>query len=383
MKKSIVKLFFISFLMCFSVQSLLSAQLQVVKPTEDIKSLFDKGLYQEVVEQYAAQPRSLSADNLAYVAEAYFYLDDLINASRYIDLSVQKSAKCARAYYVKGLVQNANGSADDAKVSFEKAIAISPDFADAYVGLGDVFVAKEDTDKALENYKKATSFNPPSEKAFYMIGVIYASRDDLSDALNVFYTAKDKIKKDEELLVTVLYNIARIEYDFGRYTKAAEAYEELVGYLPDDYYSYEKLVQCYVKLGEYNKAAASKTKLYNAYKEGQLASTTISDNFCIDQFKVGSFDVYAYERYEESSSQPFVKNIFYVMNDSGEVDSSIFVEYTPSLDNQSGGEYKVSKIKGVTRYTYGRAFSKGVEYTSLRSYIEDAISGKEVPVSSN
>ena len=43
---------------------------------------------------------------------------------------------------------------------------------------------------------------------------------------------------------------------------------------------------------------AYKTKLYNAYKEGQLASTTISDNFCIDQFTVGSFDVYAYERYE-------------------------------------------------------------------------------------
>ncbi len=383
MKKSIVKLFFMSFLMCLSAQSLLSAQLQVVKPTEDIKSLFDKGLYQEVIGQYAGQPRSLSADNLAYVAEAYFHLDDLINASRYIDLSIQKSSKCAPAYYVKGLVQNANGSADDAKDSFEKAIAISPDFADAYVGLGDVFLVKEDTNKALENYKKAISFSSPSEKAFYMIGVIYASQDNLSDALNVFYTAKDKIVKDKELLVTVLYNIGRIEYDFGRYTKAAEAYEELVGYLPDDYYSYEKLVQCYIKLEQYDKANVCKTNLYDAYKEGQLASTTIADNFCIDQFKVGSFDVYAYERYEEGSSQSFVKNIFYVMNESGEVDSSIFVEYTPSSDGQSDGEYKISKIRGVTRYGYGRTFSKDADYASLRSCIEDIIVGKEVPTSAN
>lgn len=50
MKKSIVKLFFMSFLVCLSAPLLHSTQLQVVKPTEDIKSLFDKGLYQEVVE---------------------------------------------------------------------------------------------------------------------------------------------------------------------------------------------------------------------------------------------------------------------------------------------------------------------------------------------
>lgn len=383
MKKTIIKLFSVSLLAVVFTLPLHSKEEQVVKPAEDIKSLFDKGYYQEIVDQYASQPRSLSADDLACVAESYFHLSDMINASMYADMSVQKNSRCARAYYVKGSVQNTNGNMTQAMTSFKKAISLSPGYADAYSGLGDVFLAQDNTNQALANFRKAASLTPSCEKAFYMIGVIHAGQNELKNALDTFYVAKNKIVKDRELLVTVLYNIGKMEFDSGRYTKAVEAYEELVGHLPDDYYSYEKLVQCYNALGLYDHAKTYRSKLYDAYKAGQLATTSISDNFCIDQFKVGNADVFVYERYEDTSCRTFVKDIFYVMNDAGEVDSSIFMEYVPSVDDTTKGEFKFARIKGVTRYTYDKVFPANVSYARVRPYIEDIIIGKVQPVASN
>jgi len=383
MKKTIIKLFTLSLFACVFALSLHSREGQVVKPAEDIKSLFDKGFYQEIVDQYASQPRNLSADDLACVAESYFHLDDMINASKYADMSAQKSSRCARAYYVKGSVQNANGNTSQAMTSFKKAISLTPGYADAYSGIGDVFLAQDNTTQALDNYRKAASLTPPSEKAFYMIGVIYAGNEDFKNALDTFYVARSKIVRDRELLVTVLYNIGKMEFDSGRYTKAVEAYEELISHLPDDYYSYEKLVQCYNALGLYDHANTYRSKLYDAYKSGQLAATSISDNFCIDQFKIGNTDVFAYERYEDASCRAFVKDIFYVMNDAGEVDSSIFMEYVPSAEDTTKGEYTFARIKGVTRYTFDKTFPVNVSYARIRPYLEDIITGKAQPIGSN
>ncbi|MDR2951033.1 MAG: tetratricopeptide repeat protein [Prevotella sp.] len=370
---------FIALVLLFSISSF-STSLQVTMPNDDIKSLFDKGYYQEVVDQHASQPRSLSADELAYVAESYLHLNDMLNASMYADLSVQKNAKCARAYYVKGTVQSINGSTDQALASFKKAADASPNYADAYTGMGDIYYGQDNISLAEQNYKKAMSSNPPSEKAYYMIGAIYAGQDDMKNALEAFYIAKNKIVKDKELLVTVLYNIGKMEFDFGRYTKAVEAYEELIENMPDDYYSYEKLVQCNNALGLYDQANSYKSRLYNAYKAGQLVSGSISNNFCIDQFQVGGNDVFAYERYEEPSNQSIIKNIFYVMNKEGEVESSVSMEYIPSTE-VAKGEYKFTMTKGENHYTFDKTFPDNVSYSTIRPYVEDIITGKVQPSS--
>lgn len=368
---------FIALILLFSISSY-SGGLQVAMPNDDIKGLFDKGYYQEVVDQYASQPRSLSADELAYIAESYYHLNDMLNASMYADLSVQKNAKCARAYYVKGMVQSINGSTDQALASFKKATDASPNYADAYTGMGDIYYAQDNISLAEQNYKKAVLSNPPSEKAYYMIGAIYAGQDDMKNALDAFYVARDKIVKDRELLVTVLYNIGKMEFDYGRYTKAAEAYDELIANMPDDYYSYEKLVQCNNALGAYSQADSYKSKLYDAYKAGELVSGSIADHFCIDQFKVGDIDVFAYERYEEPSNQSIIKNIFYVMSKDGEVESSVSMEYIPSAE-AAKGEYKFTMTKGENHYTFDKTFPDNVSYSTIRPYVADIVGGKVQP----
>ncbi len=53
-----------------SGNTLFSHENQVVKPKDDIKKMFEKGLYTEIVEEYGNTPRTSSAEELSYVAES-------------------------------------------------------------------------------------------------------------------------------------------------------------------------------------------------------------------------------------------------------------------------------------------------------------------------
>ncbi|MDU1890481.1 MAG: tetratricopeptide repeat protein [Dysgonomonas sp.] len=378
MKKIILSLLFVALISPYIAQgSNYKPELnQVVKPDDGIKSMFNNEQYAEVVERYANAPRSLSAEELTYVARAYYHLEDLVNAQRYIDMAVRKDAKYAPAYYAKGIIYNAENNFTQATGSLKKAIELSPRQSDYYSALGDAYFAQENLPEALTNYQKATKQNSPSEKAYYMIGAIYAAQDSVQMSLNAFYQAKSKIIKDKELYVTTLYNIATMESDLGHYQKAVDTYLELVDHFPDDYYTMEKIVQIYNHLGQYSRADVYKSKLYTAHQRGELITTSLSDKFCMDHFTVGKKYVLGYERYEKPSCQPFVKDIFYVTNEIGDVDSSIFLEYVPAANESEKGLYKPVMIKGTDRYVYSVLFDEDVKYATIQPYIVEMIEGK-------
>jgi len=362
----------------YSTNSLLGVA-QVVKPGDDIKTMYDNEQYQEIINQYAATPRTLSADELTYVAQSYLKLDDLTNAQKYADQAIQKDAKNARAFYVKGVINNMTGYYIQALTNLQKAIAISPRQSEYFTELGDAYLAQDNYVEALMNYRKAIKLPNPSEKAFYMIGAVYAGRDDMKNALDTFYVAKSKVVKDKELYVTLLYNIGKIEYDNKNYKKAVESYQELIEYFPDDYYSMEKMIQCYNALGYFARADVAKRKLYTAYEEGMLASTSMSDMFCIDRFNVESKEVSVYERFEEPTCRTFIKNIFYVANPNGNIESSIMLEYIPAEEQDAKGSYRLVMEKDNMRHTFNTTMDETIKYATLQSLITDIVNGKITP----
>lgn len=359
--------------------TLSSHENQVVKPKDDIKKMFEKGLYTEIIEEYGNTPRTSSAEELSYVAESYIRLNDFPNASRYADMAIQKDARSARALYVKGSISSANGNHTQGIADIQKAINLAPKQAEYYTGLGDIYFAQDDYTKALANYRKAVNLPDPSEKAFYMIGAVYANQDNVKQALDTFYVAKSKIEKDRELYVTVLNNIGKIEFDNQNYRDASEAYRELTEYFPDDYYSIEKLVECYNALGYYSRADVSKAKLYNAYRQGELWNTSIADMFCIDHFAVGNKDVSAYERFEVSPCRTITKYIFYVADKDGRIDSTITLEFTPAEEEGKAGRFDPVMQKGTDKYGFNVVYDGNLAYTTLQSVVKDIIDGKVDP----
>ncbi|MFV0417624.1 MAG: tetratricopeptide repeat protein [Dysgonomonas sp.] len=355
---------------------------QTVKPNDDIKTLFDNEQYQDIVNRYAATPRNLSADELTYVARSYYQLGDLPNARKYVDMAVQKDVRFAKAYYIRGTFNNTTGNYIGALGDLQQAIQLAPKQAEYYTELGDVYLSQDNYSEALMNYRKAIKLPQPSEKAYYMIGAVYAGRNDIEKALDTFYVAKTKIVKDKELYVTLLYNIGKIEYDKKNYKKAVEAYRELIEFFPDDYYSIEKVIQCYNAQKDYDQADNTKDKLYVAYRDGLLSSSSMSDMFCTDNFLVGEKEVSAYERFEEPSCRStFVKNIFYIADRAGNIESTIFLEYNMPEQEGAKGQYQLVMEKDTKRHTYNVVFDEGIRYATLQPYVIDVINGKLKPSS--
>ncbi|WP_165041970.1 tetratricopeptide repeat protein [Dysgonomonas sp. ZJ709] len=360
----------IAIVLFISVSILMSFS-QAVQPIKDIKVLFDDEQYQELVDQYAGKPRTLSAQELGYVASAYFKLSDFDNCNRYAGLALQKDANNSLAYNLKGLVYSATGNFKDAVNMFKKAIALSPREAEYYTNLGDSYLGLEQISEAIEIYKKATQQIKPSERAYYMLGVAYTSLDDYESALKAFNVAKSKVVKDKELYVTVIYNIGFIEYTKGEYQKAIPAFKDLIEHFPDDYRSFEKLIQCYYALGDYKAGDSYKSKLYKAHEGGMLNDTELDDKICIDNFIIAGNSIHAYERYQTGDRPYFyLKNMFYVLNPDGKVICEVQLQYSPETNN-----YGLAKIEDGKIYTYGIFFDSIVSYSTLKSFAKDIING--------
>lgn len=374
MKKLLFVLLFLVFTNAIEVEASLPHSYQVVKPDDDIKSMYQNEQYQEIIDRYAARPRSLSAEELIYVAQSYLRLEDMEGATIFSQMAIQKDPKYAEAYYVDGVITNMIGNHSQAIIRLRRAITLSPDQSDYYIALGDVYYAQEKYNEALSEYKRALKVPNPSEKAYYMIGVAYMGLNDEKQALEAFYEAKEKNVNDKELYVTVLYNIGKTEYDNRRYKIALVSYKELIDYFPDDYYSYEKLVQCHNALKEYDDANKNKEVLYSAHSRGQLNGTSLADMFGIEDFLVNSKNIQGYERYEDVAENTIVKNIFYVLDSTGNIESSLFLEYTPDGDNRIKGS--IIMTKGAERFSCGVKFSDRVSYPVLKQAIVDIVSGK-------
>lgn len=356
------KTFFIIASILFSIQ-FISAQ--------DIKKMFEEDQYQSIIDLYANNPEVLSSEDLMYIAQSYMSLGDIQNGLTFANRATQKESNNARTYFVTGVLYNADGNYDNAIKVLEKAITLAPKEANYHAALGDSYYGQEKHEDALLHYKKATNLKPASEKAFFMIASIYATEKKDDESLKAFYKAKDKIANDKELYVTVLYNIGKMEYDKGSYKKAINAYNDLISYLPDDYYSYEKLIQCYYGLNQMDKADKEKAKLYAAYKNGYLEPTSIFDRFCFDHFKIGDKEVVAYERYEDYIYDPIVKRIFYVVDNLGNVITTIY------QNSITYNRYNFTTTKNGIEYTYtDEALGLYPKYSALKAFISDIVTNK-------
>lgn len=347
---------------------------------DGIKALFENEEYKEIIDNYAGKPRTLSAEDLTYIAQAYLKLELPNDALTYANLAIQKTPKYAKAYYVKALVYSQNEQYNEAIGLVQKAIENAPREGEYYTVLGDLYQAAEQPDNALANYKKAIAQLNPAERAYYMIATIYTDQDKQDEALKALYIAKSKITKDKELYVTTLYNIASMEYNNHNYKNAIAAYKELVDHFPDDYYSLEKLVQCCYAQDEYNEGNTYRQKLYNAYEKGELAATSLHDMYCVSHFNVGSEMVSAYERFEKPANVAMNKYLFYVLGNDGTVDSTITLEYTPPRMQGAKGSCRLIQSKDGNSYNFGLIIDQDSSFEALKQLVTDVIEGKIKPV---
>jgi len=103
-------------------------------------------------------------------AQAAVDAGDLELAERELQQLVALSPRSPEGYQRLGRVLMLVGRADDAKVNFERALALDPDYVGALIGLGEIEAARGDAESAIKRFEAAVEIEPRDATAQLALG---------------------------------------------------------------------------------------------------------------------------------------------------------------------------------------------------------------------
>jgi Tfp pilus assembly protein PilF len=112
--------------------------------------------------------------------------------------------------------------------SFEKAIALYPQYHDAYGELGLGHFRSGQLDKAMENYEKSILYKPNNAKVYSNMGIIYFQNGQLDKAKEVY----EKAVKIDPRFVDARRNLGSVFAQQKRFDEAIVHFTEALKYDP-------------------------------------------------------------------------------------------------------------------------------------------------------
>ena len=169
-----------------------------------------------------AEPASSQAKlDSAYLLYIRGQLDQALErCEEAIKLSADKDAK---AFHLRGIIYQRKQMRHEAVASFEKAVALNPQFAQAYMDLAQVYVENDEKDKAIELLKNYMKMQPDSAQAAVILAGIY-DRDKNADL--AMQTYNEALRRDPKYLSA--YRVARLYLLKGQTDDAIQKWREAV-----------------------------------------------------------------------------------------------------------------------------------------------------------
>jgi tetratricopeptide (TPR) repeat protein len=109
-------------------------------------------------------------------------------------------------------------------LNYEKALALKPDYVDAYLNIGSIYNEKCDFDRALAFYNKAIALNGMLPQAYYNRGIILQEMQKHEDAL-ADYDRATALKPD---FYSAYLNKSVILYELKRKSEAVRNYKRIL-----------------------------------------------------------------------------------------------------------------------------------------------------------
>jgi predicted TPR repeat methyltransferase len=136
----------------------------------------------------------------------------------------------AEAYNGIGTVLNEKGELDAAIDSYKQALKIKPDYADACFNMGNALKARGDLDAAIDSYKQALKIKPDFSAAYNNIGNTLKDQDKLEEAIEAYHKAL-AIKPD---FAEAYYNVGLALMYKGDTDEAINSYKRALKIKPGD-----------------------------------------------------------------------------------------------------------------------------------------------------
>jgi tetratricopeptide (TPR) repeat protein len=135
----------------------------------------------------------------------------------------------ADAYYNMGLVLQEQGKLEEAIEAYNKALAIKPDYAEAYNNIGNARKDQGKPEEAIEAYSKALAIKPDYAEAYNNMGNALKDQGKLEEAIEAYNKAL-AIKPD---YADAHNNVGNALKDQGKLEEAIEAYNKALAIKPD------------------------------------------------------------------------------------------------------------------------------------------------------
>ncbi|MFK8102872.1 MAG: tetratricopeptide repeat protein, partial [Saprospiraceae bacterium] len=182
---------------------------------------------------------------------------------------IKTAPNCAKLNYHLGLEQVKKGlDSKEAKAKqawfdaafqqFEKAIAIYPDYHDAYGQLGLAYYRKNDFGNAMRNYQKSIALKPNNAKVFSNMGIIYFNQGQLPKAEEVY---KKAVALDPRFL-DARRNLGSVFAETKRFDQAIEQFQAALALAPNDATINYYLGRCYSDKGDQQTGQGYLNKAY-------------------------------------------------------------------------------------------------------------------------
>ncbi|MBN1232341.1 MAG: tetratricopeptide repeat protein [Candidatus Coatesbacteria bacterium] len=133
----------------------------------------------ELEEAIRINPELLSSYN---VLGSIYFMQNEFKKMRELFEKANKVEKLPYHYYSIGIAAQKEGNILLAKESYENALKIDPDYANAYLGLGEINAISGNEDKALYYYSISLKINPYLTPALDNMGLIFLNRGEYSKA---------------------------------------------------------------------------------------------------------------------------------------------------------------------------------------------------------
>ncbi len=174
----------------------------------------------------------------------------------------------ADAYNNMGIELEEQSKPKEAIEAYKKAIAIKPDYADAYYNMGNAFKDQGKLKEAIKAYKKAIAIKSDYADAYYNMGIALQEQNKLEKAIEA-YNKTLSIKPD---YADAYYNIGIALQEQSKPKEAIEAYNKTLSIKPDYADAYYSMGNAFKDQGKpkeaieaYNKAIAIKSDYADAY----------------------------------------------------------------------------------------------------------------------
>ena len=185
-----------------------------------------------------------------------------------------QSLNTAKSHYHKGIIYYEKKLYELAIKEYDQAIALDPNYVDAYVNRGLVYSLLEDYNQAITDYGRAIALDPNYALPYYNRGVIYGG---LGQYLDAIYNYNRAIKLAPNY-IDAYYNRGVSYAGLGQYYYAITDYDKAIELNPNytNAYSnrgvaYYNREQYQVAIEDYNKVIELDPDDYLAYNNRGLA----------------------------------------------------------------------------------------------------------------